>query len=199
MSAAPDHPSVELLLDYWLRDSDAAGTDAVDEHLMRCDACGVLLDELIALGDGVRAAYRAGAVSAATSDAFVRRLAAQGLRVREYRLPHNGSVDCAVAPGDELLVAHLEAPLQGVAQLDAMVELSTEPGVRHALRDIPFDAQTGEVLYVPKLAEVRRLPAHTAQLTLLAVEPGGQREVGRYTFRHRPWPDGQPVLAPSPP
>ncbi|WP_298826194.1 hypothetical protein [uncultured Piscinibacter sp.] len=184
MSTTPNHPSVEQLLDYWLDDGDAASTDAVDEHLMQCEACGALLDGLIALGDGVRAAFRAGAVSAMTSDAFVRRLATQGLQVREYRLPHNGSVNCAVAPGDELLVAHLEAPLQGVARLDAVLELSTEPGVRHALHDIPFDAHSGEVLYMPKLAEVRRLPAHTAQLTLLAVEPGGQREVGRYTFRH---------------
>jgi len=44
------------------------------------------------------------------------------------------------------------------------------------------------VLYLPKLAEVRQMPAHTMQVTLLAMEPGGTREVGRYTFRHRPWP-----------
>ena len=29
---------------------------------VRCDACGEALDELIALGDGVRAAFRAGEV-----------------------------------------------------------------------------------------------------------------------------------------
>ena len=185
-----NHPSIDMLLDYWLHDSDSATTDAVDEHLMQCDACGQVLDGLMALGDGVRAAFRAGAVSAVTSDAFVQRLAAQGLQVREYRLPHNGSVNCAVAPGDELLVAHLEAPLQGVARLDALAQLSTEPDAQHRLQDIPFDPQAGEVLYIPKLAEVRHLPAHTMQVTLLAVESGGTREVGRYTFRHRPWPEG---------
>ena len=65
MSAAAGHLSVDALLDYWLHDdAPAAAVDAVDEHLMQCDACGQVLDELIALGDGVRSAFRAGAVSA---------------------------------------------------------------------------------------------------------------------------------------
>jgi hypothetical protein len=188
MNPTLDHPSIDLLRDYWLHDSDAATTDAVDEHLMQCDACGQLLDGLVALGDGVREAFRAGAVAAVTSGAFVQRLAAQGLKVREYRLPHDGSVNCTVAPEDELLVSHLEAPLQGVQRLDALAQLSTEPDVQHRLQDIPFDPQAGEVLYVPKLTDIRKLPAHTLTITLLAVESGGTREVGRYTFRHRPWP-----------
>jgi hypothetical protein len=188
VSAALIHPSVETLLDYWLHDADPLSTDAVDEHLMQCDACGQVLDELIALGEGVRTAFRAGAVSAVSSDAFVQRLLAQGLQVREYRLPHNGSVNCTVAPEDELLVAHLEAPLQGVERLDALTQLSIEPGVQRRLQDIAFDPQAGEVLFLPKIAEVKTLAAHTMQVTLLAVEPGGTREVGRYTFNHRPWP-----------
>jgi hypothetical protein len=118
----PQHPGVEALLDYWLLDDPAgsAATDAVDEHLMQCEACGQLLDQLVALGDGVRAAFRGGDVEAVTGDAFVRRLAEHGLRLREYRLPHNGSVNCTVAPEDELLVARLEAPLQGVQRLDVV-------------------------------------------------------------------------------
>lgn len=187
MTAVENHPSVATLLDYWLHDSDAATTDAVDEHLMQCDACGQTLDELAALGDGVRAALRAGAVAVATSGAFVERLAAQGLKVRTYRVPHNGSVNCSVAPEDDLLVSRLQASLQGVDRLDVLVELSTAPGAQHRITDIPFDPEAGEVLYVQKLAEVRQLPAHTATVTLLSVGADVAREVGRYTFRHRPW------------
>jgi len=190
MSAASNHLSLDTLLDYWLHDSDAASTDAVDEHLMRCDACGERLDDLIVLGDGVRGAFRTGAVAMVTSGAFVQRLTGLGLRVREYRLPHEGSVNCSVAPEDDLLVSRLEAPLQGVRRLDARAQLSTEPGVQHDLHDVPFDPRAGEVVVVSKLAAVRRLPAHTMQLTLLAVEAGGTREVGRYTFHHRPWSGG---------
>jgi len=189
MSATPqDHPSIDALLDYWLHDSDAAATEAIDEHLMQCEPCGRALDELIALGDGVRAAFRSGAVSAMASDAFVQRVVGCGVHVREYRLPHNGSVNCTVAPEDELLVAHLETPLQGVERLDAVVTLSFDPDVQHRLDDVPFDAEAGEVLWLPRFDLIRTAPAHTAEVTLLSVGAGGSHELGRYTFRHRPWP-----------
>jgi len=189
MSATPqDHPSIDALLDYWLHDSDAAATEAIDEHLMQCEPCGRALDELVALGDGVRAAFRSGAVSAMASDAFLKRVVGRGVQVREYRLPRNGSVNCTVAPEDELLVAHLETPLRGVERLDAVVTLSFEPDVEHRLQDVPFDAQASEVLWLPKFDLVRNAPAHTAEVTLLSVDAGGARELGRYTFRHQPWP-----------
>jgi hypothetical protein len=189
VSVATNHLPLDALLDYWLRDSDPTATETVDEHLFRCDACGRALDELIGLGDGVRAAFRAGAVSAVMSGAFVQRLVAQGMRVREYRLAHYGSVNCTVSPDDELLVGRLEAPLADVQRLDLVAQLALESGVQEQrLEDIPFDPRTGEVLFVPKIAAVKELPANTLRITLLAVEPGGAREVGRYTLCHRPWP-----------
>jgi len=189
MSARPrDHPSLDALLDYWLHDSDAAATAAIDEHLMQCEPCGQALDELVALGDGVRAAFRSGAVSAMASDAFLKRVVGRGVRVREYRLPRNGSVNCTVGPDDELLVAHLETPLHGVERLDAVVTLSFAPDVQHRLEDVPFDAHAGEVLWMPKFDLIRNAPAHTAEVALLSVDAGGVQELGRYTFRHQPWP-----------
>jgi hypothetical protein len=98
MNIGRSHIPFELLLDYWLHETDAASTEQVDEHLMSCDACGDLLDGLVALGEGVRGAFRSGTVMAVASDAFVRRLDAQGLRLREYRLAPSGSVNCTVAP-----------------------------------------------------------------------------------------------------
>lgn len=188
-SAGPiaPHLSIDRLLDYWLGDADAPATDAMDEHLMHCDACGAALDELIGLGAGVREAFRGGAVSAVLTGPFVERLAAQGVRVREYRLARNGSVNCTVAPDDDLLVTRLEAPLQGVLRLDVLAQLSFAPGMQQRFEDIPFDPQAGEVLYVTRIADVRRMPAHEMQVTLLAVEAGSARELGHYTFHHRPW------------
>jgi hypothetical protein len=188
MTTTAHHLPLEALLDYWLHDSDADATDAADEHLMQCDTCRAALDELIALGDGVRDAFRSGAVATMVSGTFTQRLAEQGLQLREYRLPHNGSVNCTVAPDDDVLVSHIEAPLQGVQRLDAVMQLSTESGVEHRLHDIPFDAHRGEVHYLPKLAQVREMPAHTMLLTLLAVEATGTRELGHYMFNHQPWP-----------
>jgi hypothetical protein len=44
------------------------------------------------------------------------------------------------------------------------------------------------VFYLHRMTQMRQMPTHTAQVTLLAVEAGGRRELGRYTFHHRPWP-----------
>lgn len=190
-TATGAHLSTDALLDYWLGDSDSAATEAADEHLMQCDVCGQVLDELLALGQGIRGAWRAGLVGGAFSAAFVQRLAGQGLRLREYCVAPGGSVNCTVAPGDEMLVSHLALPsLQGVQRIDLHVEDSLDPGVRHQLHDIAFDAQAGEVLFVVKVAELRTRPAHTMQATLLAVDGAGARELGRYVFNHRPWAGG---------
>ena len=187
-AAAGGHLPVDALLDWWLHDdASPESAEAVEAHLLQCDACGEALDELVALGDGVRAAIRAGAVSAVATGAFVDRLVGQGLKVRQYRLPAGSRIECSVAPDDDLLVSRLEAPLAGVARLDAVVESSLAPGVEHRLEDVPFDAKTGEVLWLPRIAQVKTLPAHTLNVTLLAVAPGGARELGRYAFHHRPW------------
>jgi len=187
MSAILAHIPLDVLLQDWLGEIDPVARDAVDTHLMACDACGELLDEVVALDAGVRGAMQAGAVALVTGPAFLQRLAARGARIREYRLPHNGSVDCTVAPGDEVLVGRVQVPLQGVRRMDMVMELSVEPGVVHRVNDIPFDAQAGEVLFFPSVAQVRRLPAHTMFLTLLAREEGSSRELARYEFRHTPW------------
>jgi len=188
VSATASHLSFGALVDYWLHDTDAPATDAIDEHLMHCDACGVALDELIGLGAGVRDAFRAGRVAAIVPGAFLARLQRQGLRIREYRLAHNGGVNCAVAPDDDLLVARIEVPLRGVQRLDAVTVQSFAPGVAHRLRDIAFDAHAGAVLFLPKLAEIREQPRHDMTLTLVAEEDGREREIGRYVFHHAPWP-----------
>jgi hypothetical protein len=187
MSPPSSHLSFETLLDYWLQETDAAATEAIDEHLMQCDACGVAFDELVALAGGVRESFRNGHVPAVVPEGFLARLRQQGVRIREYRLPHNGSVNCSVAPEDEFLVSCLDAPLAGVKRLDAVTRQSHAPDVAHHLRDIPFDARTGLVFFVQKLAEVREQPRHDMTLTLIAQEDDGARELGRYVFHHHPW------------
>ena len=187
-SASHAHIPLQQLLQDWLGEADAATREAIDEHLMACDTCGAAFDELVALGRGVRDAMRAGLVSAVTSAAFVERLAAQGWRVREYRVPRAGGVNCTLAPDDDLLLARLEVPLAGVQRLAAVQEHTLEPGVQRRREDIPFDAASGEVLFMTSAARARALPANTMWITLLARDDSGTRELGRYEFRHAPWP-----------
>ena len=185
MSGPTTHLPWKRLVDYWLVDTDPAATGAIDDHLMHCEACGTRFDAVVALSRGAREAFVRGQVASVLSSRFVERLKAGGLRVREYRVPHNGSVNCSMDPEDDLLVGHVQVPLAGVRRVDALLQLSLFPGHEERLPDLPFDPQAGELVLVPRVQTVRGLPSHELRVRLMAVGKGGEREIGRYAFRHR--------------
>jgi hypothetical protein len=158
----------------------------LDAHLLGCDACSRRLQELVDLGGVIRSLVRHGAVYAIISDRLLERLARGGARVREYQVPVNGSVNCTVAPHDDLLVARLQAPLAGVDRLDLVLVDMGEPGEAR-LAEIPFDPASGTVILMPQITEVRRRPAHQARMRLVAVSGSGERVLGEYVFNHSPW------------
>ena len=174
------------LAEYWLGELDAMSEARLEEHLLGCGECSRELEELAALARGVRQLVRQGAVHTVVSDALVRQMAEQGLRVREYNVPHNGSVNCTIAPGDDVVVARLQASLQGVERLD-LVECSSEGEPRRRLSDIPFNVMRGEVVVAPRVEELRTLPASTSRLRLVAVDASGERVIGEYIFNHTPY------------
>ncbi|MBO9651911.1 MAG: hypothetical protein J7605_25675 [Variovorax sp.] len=181
------HLDEQTLLAYWLGETDEMQTDAIDLHLLGCDPCGRTLDDLVALGDAVRSAFDLGQVHAFVSGAFVQRLVDDGRRVREYRLAHNGSVNCGAAPEDEVLVARIEAPLADVERIDAVLRLSFAEDAEYRADDIPFEPASGEILMVPKIAIVRGLPAHVLTVRLIAHANGAQSTLGEYRLNHSPW------------
>lgn len=181
------HPDEQTLLAYWLGETDDARTEAIDLHLLGCDPCGRTLDELVALGDAVRRAFDAGLVHAFVGAPFVQRLIDEGRRVREYRLAPNGSVNCSAAPEDEVLVARIQAPLEDVERVDAVLRLSFAQDAEYRAEDIPFDPASGEILMVPKIAIVRGLPAHVLTVRLMAHGEGPERTIGEYRLNHSPW------------
>lgn len=183
MNAGCDAPiALDELVAYWTGELDAAAQDRVDEHLLGCGRCSAALAELVALGDAVRAALAHGKVAAFVTDAFLKRLAGHGMRVREYRVARNGSVNCSVAPEDDLIAAHLEAPLAGVKRVDAVYYVADAPA--QVLRDLPFDPASGEVVALPPMALLRSMPSHRQRMRLLAVDERGERVIGEYTFHH---------------
>jgi hypothetical protein len=175
------------LAEYWLGELDELNEARVEEHLLGCGSCSGALQELADLGGGIRALVRDGAVGAVVTDAFVERLAAAGLRLREYRVPLNGSVNCTVAPDDDVMVTRLQAPLAGVDQVD-LIMLDVPGQGPFRLRDIPFDPATGEVVLTTRIAPLRASPAATGRMHLVAVARDGERMIGEYTFNHTPWP-----------
>lgn len=185
MSRQPEGPHIDpdRLLAYWLDESDAAETEAIDMHLLGCDTCGAALDELMALSHGVKRAFAGGLVQTFVTGAFVDRLREQGLRVREYRVPVDGSVNCSVSANDDVLIGRMSASLDGVRRVDAGLRLSSDADETWVI-DVPFDPATGEVVIAPALAQVRRLPSHDLEIRLRAVAANGSTDIGRYLFHH---------------
>jgi hypothetical protein len=178
------HPlDVTLLADYWAGALDAGDEAALEEHLFDCDACGQRLRELIALAEGVRGLARGGSLRMVVSDAFLETARAEGLRIREYAPPPGGSVQCTVAADDDLLIARLSADLRGARRVD--LSLCDEQGVeRVRLEDVPLRPGADGVVFQESIAWARAAPSSTMIARLLALDDGGERLLGEYTFHH---------------
>jgi hypothetical protein len=80
-----------LLADYWLAGLASRDEDAVEEHLLACDACGDRLRDVIALIEGVRELAREGSLQMVVSDAFLRRAADEGCGSANTPLPREAA------------------------------------------------------------------------------------------------------------
>jgi hypothetical protein len=173
--------SFATLVDYWFGDHEAS----IEEHLFGCEHCTRRLEELAALGSGICAAFRAGAVRAVIPRALLEAMKKEQLRVREYRLTPGASIECTIAAADDFVVGRLEAPLAGVNRVDVL-DMNEHGELQSRLEDVPFDPATGEVLVLPAPAVLRKKPAHKKRVRLIAVDTSGERTLGEYTFVHTP-------------
>lgn len=172
----------ETLVEYWLGECGPEDAARIEEHYLGCGHCSARLDEVAALAGAVRGAFERGRFGTFVSSQFARRLEEKGVRVREYRVPRNGSVNCTLAAADQVLLGRMQVPLAGVRRVDAVLQGPFDA----RLEDVPFDAASGEVLMAPSVALVRTLPAHRQVVRLLSVDEGGERLLGEYTFNHSP-------------
>lgn len=176
----------ESLIGYWLGEMDGARESELEEHLFACAECTERLRSVAVLGRGIRQALREGRLHAVLTPSFVRRLQELGLKVREYRVRPGGSVMCTVAPEDDLVVAHLHAPLHDVQRLDILVH-DLPQDARARIEDVAFDRNREEVTMLPSTAWLRHLSFATQHVKLLAVDEAGERVLGEYTFNHSPY------------
>ena len=176
------HADLAALLAYWAGELDEAQEAALEEHYFGCEQCAGRLAEVEALASGVKRAYAAGRLGAIVTPAFVEKIRSAGLRVREYSIAHNGSVNCSLAPEDQALFSRMQVSLKGVERLDVIAIRDGE----YRMEDVPFDAASGEVVLAPSLLAVRELPEHRFAMRLVAVGPDGERVLGEYTFNHSP-------------
>lgn len=177
--------SLGLLSDYWLGEVPPREEAPIEEHLLGCEGCGRRLQWVIELAVATRGLSRQGLLRVVVNDAFLDRLAGEGLRLRQYRVRPGGSVACTVTPEDDVMVARLVAPFEPPARTDLVV---CDAGGQEAFRllDIVMDAARGEVVFLEPIDALRRLGVSTMRVRLVAVEAGGERVLGEYTFNHTP-------------
>ncbi|HEY8540542.1 MAG TPA: hypothetical protein VIL28_16895 [Steroidobacteraceae bacterium] len=175
---------VDRLLAYWLDEFDESAMEAAEQHLFECATCSDSLQELVTLATDVRTLLQQGKIAAVMPASFVKRLQAAGLKIREYRLEPHTSVYCTVTPSDDLVLAHLQAPLDHVERLDAIVE-DTTSGTRTRLTNLSFNPAESAVVLLPRTDALRLIEQTTQHVHLIAVGADGERELGVYTFHHR--------------
>ena len=178
----------EALVAYWLGELPAAAEAPIEEHLFGCAYCTRRLEELAALAFGIRAAVRDGAVRAVITQPFLEHMKRQGMRIREYRLAPGERVACTIRADDDAVVGRMQVPLAGVKRVDALQSLDLGDGrvQQWRVEDVPFDPNADEVLALPSAAALKKLPAHTFRVQLVAVDEAGERPLGEYTFAHTP-------------
>jgi hypothetical protein len=167
-----------------MTDARCATPIPLEEHLFVCAECSGRISTLVNLAEAIKQEFREGRVGSVLTVPFVQQLKQAGMRVREYHLQPGGSVNCTVAPEDDLVVSHLAAPLRDVQRLDLIFE---GEGWRQRLQDIAFDPASGEVVFVPSVAELRKMGVSANRAHLVAVGPGAERVIGHYTFNHSPY------------
>jgi hypothetical protein len=176
--------TLQELLAYWLGELDEAQESRLDEHLFACSDCAEQLRGIVALGAAIRSELLRGDLGFVLPLAFIRRIKDAGLRVREYELEPGGSVQCTVAPDDDLVVAHLHAPLRDVRRLDLVIEDEKIGTLR--VNDVAFDPAADGLAMVPSVAYLRTLRNERQRVRLLAVDGVHERVIGDYTFNHYP-------------
>ena len=176
--------SAGVLAEYWAGTLPPEEEEAVETHLLGCDACSARLRDLAALAEGVQALARDGRLRMVVSDAFLERAAQDGVRIREYAPPRGGSVDCTVTTEDDLVVGRLAADLTGAQRVDLCI--CDARGVEQLrLPDIPVRAGADSVIYQESIAFLKAAPSLVMVARLVAVdEAGGERILGEYTFNH---------------
>ncbi len=173
-----------VLADYWLAALADAEEEAVEEHLLGCDRCGARLREVIALAEGVRNLAREGCLRMVVSEAFLKRAAEEGLRVRQYAPPPGGGVQCTVTAEDDILIGRLAANLTGAKRVDLCI--CDEHGVEQLrLRDIPVHSGASSVIYQESITFTKAAPTNTMIARLVTFDEAGvEHLLGEYTFNH---------------
>jgi len=173
------------LTSYWLGELPPDQEELIEQHLLSCSDCSSALEQIVAMDRGIRKLARTGELRVIVSQAFLERLSAEGLRVRQYAPPAGGSVACTVTSRDDLLMARLAADLRDAGQVDLIV-CDAAGAERGRLRDIPVSLVANEVILNEPMHIARALPVSTHILKLVSAQDQSEQVLAEYVFQHTP-------------
>jgi hypothetical protein len=173
------------LLDYWAGDA-GADADRIEEHAFECSECSRRLAAVAELAQGIaRVAAVRGGIAMVLTQALVDRLAADGVKMRHYRVDPGHSVQCSIGADDDLSITYLSADLRDVQRVNVVSFAHGQEWAR--IEDAPIDVATGRVIFSVGGDLARTFPAITVRVELQACErDGSTRLLGAYTFQHTP-------------
>ncbi len=183
------HPlALDTLVAYRLGELAPDQEERVEAHYFECETCAARLRFVESLAREVTALVREGRVSAGVTSAFVTRAAERGITLRRYDVEIGASVQCTVAPQDDLVITHLGVPLPPGTPVDVETEVEPEGSgavTRFVTADLTVDAESGGVLLAQSSESLRAYPKSRVVLRVRARESG--ELFGPYTLHHTPW------------
>jgi len=155
-------------------------TLAAEEHVLGCSECASALERLVELREGVVVATRSGRAPFLAGHVLAERLDREGLVTRRYEVDSGGEVACTVGARDVYTLVGLGFDAEGVRRID--LSLGSPDG--SCIRDVPFDPERKEVVYLQPAEFIRTLPSRRKTFRLFAVDGDESALIGEYVFDH---------------
>lgn len=173
------HPTLETLA-AWIEGLEMPSeSEALDLHLLECSECSAQAERMQQLVAALRAA-----LPPILTEARHRALVASHSSLPATHVQPGETAVLRLSSSESVGVWVMHCDLTGVTRVD--VEARGELGqLLFELRDVPFDAERGQVLLACQL-HYRSLPeVHRMRTTLRAASDGGPRELGGYILNHQ--------------
>ncbi|BDG05702.1 zf-HC2 domain-containing protein [Anaeromyxobacter oryzae] len=176
------------LADWWAGDLAPSRADALEEHLLDCDACSRRAERVGDLARAVAALARSGAVAGPATSGLVSRLERDGVRVHRYRIGPGQVVPCSAWPEDQVMAAVLDVSAligEPGSRFDLLARFGDEPVLR--AEDVPLDRTTGTLTWLTPAAVERSRPVTQVSFQVVRVSGHGESIAGEYALAHEPW------------
>jgi hypothetical protein len=181
--------ALDELLAYHRGELEASHEEAVEAHYFGCEFCSERLAWLEQLGSGVAGALRRGLLDVAITRESVDRLERTGAVVRKYEVQAGQSVNCTIAPGEDMTVATLRAPLRPNVPVTLLLDVLDRASGRQMQELHPAfqDQRTGEIIFSLGGEDLRAVGDVRFTISVRYGEGPDAETAGPFVMNHSRW------------